>query len=322
MDPIAIPTEHPIAALLPDMTDEEYGALCDDIRAHGLLVPIALYDGQVLDGHHRLRACREVGIEPRFEAFAGDDPLSFVVAANVHRRHLSAAQRAALAVEILPMIEEAARRRQVEAGGDARRLVARIPQAFEGRSRQQAAAITGVSGRYVSEAKRIAQTAPDVLEAVKTGRLDLATAKAAADLPEDVGSSLLSGLRDNANVDTRSDRLPALRSALPRRRWLDPPRRVRRPDRGAQPGRAGGGLRLRRPAPARRRGSAQVRRRDYAQRDDANRRGMGKGRLRLGAARCWRWWLAGRGRGRWYTVQMSREGSARRNRRWPWRASR
>lgn len=58
-------TEHPIAALLPDMSGEEYGALRDDIRANGLLVPITTHDGQVLDGRHRLRACRELGIEPR-----------------------------------------------------------------------------------------------------------------------------------------------------------------------------------------------------------------------------------------------------------------
>ena len=193
-------TEHPIAALMPAMTDEEYGALRDDIRANGLLAPITLYDGQVLDGRHRLRACRELGIEPRYETFTGDDPLSFVVATNVHRRHLSAAQRAALAVEILPMIEQAARRRQAEAGGgrgraggDARTLSAKLRTPFD-RSDKAAAAMTGAGSRYVSEAKRIAQQAPDVLAAVKTGRLDMATAKAAADLPEAVRSTLLPGL--------------------------------------------------------------------------------------------------------------------------------
>lgn len=193
-------TEHPIAALLPDMTDEEYAALRADIDAHGLLVPITLYDGQVLDGRHRLRACRELGIEPRYEDFAGDDPLTFVVATNVHRRHLSAAQRAALAVEILPMIEEAARRRQAEAGGgrgraggDTRTLSAKMRTPFD-RSDKAAAAMTGAGSRYVSDAKRIAQRAPDVLAAVKTGRLDMATAKAAADLPGEVRADLVTRL--------------------------------------------------------------------------------------------------------------------------------
>lgn len=189
-------TEHPIAALMPAMTDEEYGALRDDIRANGLLAPITLYDGQVLDGRHRLRACLELGIEPRYEDFAGDDPLSFVVATNVHRRHLSAAQRAALAVELLPMLEEAARRRQVEAGqrfgeGHPKQEVCAKLHEPLGRSDKAAATLTGSSGRYVSEAKRIAHRAPDVLAAVKTGRLDMATAKAAADLPEAVRADLV-----------------------------------------------------------------------------------------------------------------------------------
>jgi hypothetical protein len=43
----------------------------------------------------------------------------FVVSHNLHRRHLTTAQRAALALDLLPKLEEEARERQVEHGGTA-----------------------------------------------------------------------------------------------------------------------------------------------------------------------------------------------------------
>ena len=62
----AIPS-HDVASLMPVMEDEEYAALLEDIREHGLLQPIVLHDGKIVDGRHRYRACYELGIEPRLE---------------------------------------------------------------------------------------------------------------------------------------------------------------------------------------------------------------------------------------------------------------
>ena len=211
METLADLTEHPASGLMPAMADDEYNDLLADIASNGLLVPIVLHEGKVLDGRHRLRACRELGLEPRYEDYAGDDPLAYVVATGLRRRHLTAAQRAALAVEVLPMLEEAARKRQAaagggsgRAGGDTRTLTAILPEALAGESRQHAATLTGASPRYVGEAKRIAQQAPDVLAAVKGGHLDLATAKAAAKLPEAERAKLLPGL-DTTTASARKD---------------------------------------------------------------------------------------------------------------------
>lgn len=47
--------------VMPDLTPLEYEALKADIAAHGILVPVELdEDGQILDGHHRLRAWSEL----------------------------------------------------------------------------------------------------------------------------------------------------------------------------------------------------------------------------------------------------------------------
>jgi 16S rRNA G966 N2-methylase RsmD len=108
--------DHPLAALIPSMRADDYAALRDDIAANGLLQPIVIYEHKILDGRHRYRACVELGIEPRTVVYDGDAPLAYVVSANLARRHLTADQRAVLAVRLKEPLAEEARRRQQEAG--------------------------------------------------------------------------------------------------------------------------------------------------------------------------------------------------------------
>lgn len=50
--------------VMPDLTAEEYAELKSDIAARGVMVPIEFDEhGNVLDGHHRLRVCSELGIK-------------------------------------------------------------------------------------------------------------------------------------------------------------------------------------------------------------------------------------------------------------------
>jgi ParB-like chromosome segregation protein Spo0J len=85
---------HEYAAKIPDMAEDEFNALRDDIRANGLIEPIVMCDGKILDGRHRYRACEDIGIEPRTVEYAGSDPFQFVTSVNVMRRHLTPSQRA------------------------------------------------------------------------------------------------------------------------------------------------------------------------------------------------------------------------------------
>lgn len=83
---------HPIANLLPLMQDNEFDEFTASIRERGLLDPIILFEGKILDGRNRYRACNIVGIEPRTEEFNRDDPVKFVLDRNIHRRQLTKAQ--------------------------------------------------------------------------------------------------------------------------------------------------------------------------------------------------------------------------------------
>jgi ParB family chromosome partitioning protein len=84
---------HPIANIFPLMAGDDYTALVADIAEHGLIEPIWLYQGKVLDGRNRLRACNDLGFVPEFREYTGDDPQSFVVSLNLVRRHLTREQR-------------------------------------------------------------------------------------------------------------------------------------------------------------------------------------------------------------------------------------
>jgi N6-adenosine-specific RNA methylase IME4 len=93
-------TEHPEAALVPEMRPDEYANLLADVRVRGVVVPLEVLGDVVLDGRHRLRAARDAGLSevPVIEAdLKGDTPAGYVVKAAVLRRHLSDDQRALMA---------------------------------------------------------------------------------------------------------------------------------------------------------------------------------------------------------------------------------
>lgn len=87
---------HPLCSLFPRLGDDELHALAADIAAHGLREPITLHNGMVLDGGNRYRACLIAGVEPKVREFDGDNLVAFVLSANLHRRHLTPGQMAAI----------------------------------------------------------------------------------------------------------------------------------------------------------------------------------------------------------------------------------
>jgi N6-adenosine-specific RNA methylase IME4 len=80
--------------LFPALRPDEYDALKADIAERGVLVPVEIdQDGQMLDGHHRLKIAGELGIEaPTVQReFTDDDArMAHVIALNLKRRHLDA----------------------------------------------------------------------------------------------------------------------------------------------------------------------------------------------------------------------------------------
>lgn len=90
--------QHPLSAAFPAMPEQEVEALAIDIEKHGQREPGVLFEGMVLDGWHRYLACERVGKKFLCGDFGAGDPVSFVLSRNLHRRHLTASQRAAAVV--------------------------------------------------------------------------------------------------------------------------------------------------------------------------------------------------------------------------------
>lgn len=177
------------------MTQEEFNGLKQDIKVNGLNNPIITLEGKILDGRNRYKACNEAGVNPSFKEFDGDNPRKFVVSENLHRRHLTSDQRAALAVDALPAIEKEAKVKQVEAlkiGNETKHekhkeinvpsIVAILPQSTKDKkpapkSRDIAAKEFSTSPRYVSDMKKIKEESPEDFEAIKNGDKKLTEVK-------------------------------------------------------------------------------------------------------------------------------------------------
>jgi hypothetical protein len=162
---------HPYADILPLLEGEAFDALVVDIGTNGLLEPITIHEGMILDGRNRYRACAAAGIEPQFLEFEGDDPLGFVLSLNLHRRHLSEAQRAMVAAEIATLGRGAPKK----------------SAAWRNISQPEAAKRLNVSGRGLQRAAVIRTYAiPELAAAVRENRIPLAVAEKLARAPMEV----------------------------------------------------------------------------------------------------------------------------------------
>jgi len=91
---------HPIANVFPLMMGDEFKRFRKDIKINKLREPIVIYEGKILDGRNRYNACKELGLLVDTKRYDGDDPVGFVLSANLHRRHLNESQRAMVAAKL------------------------------------------------------------------------------------------------------------------------------------------------------------------------------------------------------------------------------
>lgn len=82
------------------MTTEEFEAFCEDVQERGIIYPISLFEGKVLDGWHRYRAALRTGTAVKTLTYQGKDPAGYIASCNIHRRKLSSLQRALFAARV------------------------------------------------------------------------------------------------------------------------------------------------------------------------------------------------------------------------------
>lgn len=134
---------HPLANLLPMMSEGELLALQEDIRSNKQREPIVLHEGKVLDGRNRLKAVLAIGAAPLFRTFdTGKEgtALSYIISKATHR-HMDDSQKACAAVNILGELEAEAKTRMAAGGGSRRAGVEPVPypagKLVDGKSRPE-----------------------------------------------------------------------------------------------------------------------------------------------------------------------------------------
>lgn len=157
---------HPLCTLFPRMGDAEFASLVEDIKTNGLRQPITLHEKMILDGGNRYRACIEAGVEPAFVQFDGGNLVSFVLSANLHRRHMSAGQQAAIVASAQDWANAQTR------GGDRRSDAIKVsPDTLK--TAEARAAVAGVSIATQKRADKVAKADPKLVQQVAQGRVSL-----------------------------------------------------------------------------------------------------------------------------------------------------
>ena len=154
---------HPACLLLPEMGEDEFRELARDIYANGQRHPIIVDEaGLILDGRHRWRALAEMDCEPQTIVFRGseEEKVALVISENIHRRHLSTQQRAAIAAELATMKR-----------GTRTDLASNDATSSTGPSDAQAAKVMRVSEKTVERAKSRMRSDPEAHAKAKAGTL-------------------------------------------------------------------------------------------------------------------------------------------------------
>jgi hypothetical protein len=171
---------HSAAEVFPRVSEEELNVLTQDIRQHGLKTKITVWnDGTtdyVLDGITRLDALERVGIKffttkthdgrclPDSQYFSrlvdpALDPYSYVISANIQRRHLTTEQKRELIGKLLKATPEASTviiAKQAKADD---KTVAKVRRELEGRSEIPNVEVrTDAKGRAQPATRRTAQS--------------------------------------------------------------------------------------------------------------------------------------------------------------------
>jgi ParB-like chromosome segregation protein Spo0J len=156
---------HPVAELFPMISASELQKMADSIKREGLLNPCVRQEGTLLDGRNRLAACRLAGVEPIFIEYTGDDAAGYIIAQNIHRRHLDESQRSMVAARLATM------ERGRPSGCDLNAPIG----AFK--SQPEAAEMLNVGRMSVQRARVVLEHGtPELAKAVDDGRLAVSEA--------------------------------------------------------------------------------------------------------------------------------------------------
>ena len=155
---------HSLADVFPMMEEADLRQLAYDIEKNGQKETIKVWQGKIVDGRNRYKACLLRDVDPKFEELTFEPTLEYVCGLNIQRRHLNETQRAWIAAKLAKV------HICTQAGG---------------------AKMMNVSVRSVLNASSIMKDAiPEISEEVAKGRISASTGEKISKLDADTQKSI------------------------------------------------------------------------------------------------------------------------------------
>jgi ParB-like chromosome segregation protein Spo0J len=201
---------HPVIEALPRITGKALDELRESIAKNGVLVPVVVWNGMLIDGRHRHDIAEELGIPLPTRQFDGteEEAIAHSWALNGPRRHMTPSQRAMVAAKLLPLFEDAAARRQ-QAG-------TLVSNDTKGRAREQAAKATDASPTQVARAKKVLdEGSPELQQAVEDGTIPVSTAATVAGLAEADQQAILEAY-ESGSKEAGREQIKRTQASLPK----------------------------------------------------------------------------------------------------------
>ncbi len=185
---------------------DAYDTLKEDIRINGILEPIYLFEGKIIDGRNRYRIAKELGLDDiPTQEYEGDNPVGFVQSMNLHRRQLTPSQKAAAAA----FLAEFKQGQHID------------EEEYE--TQEAIAKKLGISRRMVVEATSLKKNADaELIERVKAGDISLHNATAIARLNAEDQKSIVGEGADR--VKEVAKKIKAMTKGKGRKKKDDPER--------------------------------------------------------------------------------------------------
>lgn len=188
---------HKLANIFPLIEGGEFEQLVSDIREHGVLEPVWMLEGKILDGRNRYRAAQAAGVECPVRSYDGNDPIGFILSHNLKRRHLNESQRAMVAAKLVTL-RDGQRQDRVR-----------------GTSIEVASRRLNVGRASVERAKAVQSGgAVELIGAVESGRVSVSVAADVASRPHEEQAKIVA--RGEREILNEARKIRAMKAAVRR----------------------------------------------------------------------------------------------------------
>ncbi len=162
-----------LQVFITPLSADEYHNLEVDILANGCREPLVVWNGVIVDGHHRYEICRrhDLDFKAREESFSSKiEAMLWMYKEQNCRRNLSTVARCVMALKCKPLLMEAGRKKQ-----NWRADVSALVQSTESHNtRSLIAKLAGTSENTVQRIERIWEKAdPDLKAALLNGEISV-----------------------------------------------------------------------------------------------------------------------------------------------------